>query len=707
MTSAEMPPPGGATEDHLVEAAFDQAAHTLGIFTVDGEVTWINQATLGQFGLEREAVIGHRLHELDWSTLRDSSSPFADGQVLAGVARLIREVGRTGEVVHHEVTTATADDPDVVATWDVTLSPVRDRSGRVYAVSGVVADISEQTRARRRLVVLNQAGDRIAGSLDIDRTAQALVDSFVPEFCDFASVDLDVSVASGGEPSGALRGDSVEMRRSATQSVNPGVHAALAPPDGISRFPAESPQARCLSLGRTVLSERAGHEDGHRIATDTDSAPSETDEAVEVLLAIPLHTRGVTLGVAVLTRFGEEAFLPADVLLAEELCARAAVSIDNARHFMRERSTALTLQRELLPQRLPRQAAVEVESQYVPADSHLGVGGDWFDVVPLSSMRVALIIGDVVGHGLHAAVAMGRLRIAMRTLAETDLAPDELLTHLDDLVGSLSDQEGADPSALVGERYATCLYAVYDPVSRELSLASAGHPPPAIVAPDGAVQFVDVVPGPPLGIGGLPFEAARITLAEGSIIALHTDGLLTNRRHDLGEGQRLLQDVLSRTAPSLEGTAEQVIATMCTEGNPDDVALLLARTRRLDEEHVASWDLPADSAVVSHARQLAAAQVTAWGLDSSVFVTELVVSELVTNAIRHADLPIRLRLLRGEKSLICEVSDGSNTAPHLRRANANDEGGRGLLLVAQTTRQWGTRHTARGKTIWTDLDVTE
>jgi len=288
---------------------------------------------------------------------------------------------------------------------------------------------------------------------------------------------------------------------------------------------------------------------------------------------------------------------------------------------------------------------------------------------------------------------------------DIDLAPDDLLTRLDDLVIRLASESETAPEATAADMGATCLYAVYDPVSRELSLASAGHPPPAVVAPDGTVRFVDMTPGPPLGIGGYPFEAAQLTLEEGSVIALHTDGLLTNRLHDLAEGQRLLQDLLPGAAPTLEGTAERVIATMCPERNPDDVALLLARTRRLGAEHVASWDLPTDSKVVAHARRLAAAQVTAWGLENSVFATELVVSELVTNAIRHAERPIRLRLLRGENSLICEVSDGSNTAPHLRRANTNDEGGRGLLLVAQTTRQWGTRHTTRGKTIWTDLDA--
>ncbi|MFJ2115199.1 SpoIIE family protein phosphatase, partial [Streptomyces sp. NPDC087850] len=431
---------------------------------------------------------------------------------------------------------------------------------------------------------------------------------------------------------------------------------------------------------------------------------------------VPLKARGITLGVAVFTRGPRlEPFEPDDVVLAQELAGRAAVCIDNARRYTREHTTALALQRSLLTQRMPDQAAVEVASRYLPAGSRAGVGGDWFDVIPLSGNRVALVVGDVVGHGIHASAAMGRLRTAVRTLADVDLPPDELLTHLDDLVSHLiaEDNDAAVSAAeATGEFGATCLYAVYDPVSRYCALASAGHVPPAVRLPDGTVEIIEISTGPPLGVGGVPFEITERELPEGSVLALYTDGLIESRDHDIDEGLERLRTALAtapepRAAPdepsdlSLENLCDRLISTLLPDRPSDDTALLVTRTRALHSDQVASWDLTGDPAQVAGARLNASAQLTAWGLDDAAFVTELVVSELVTNAIRYGAEPIRLRLIR-DRTLICEVSDGSNTAPHLRRSHAFDEGGRGLLLVAQLTQSWGTRQSANGKTIWAE-----
>jgi hypothetical protein len=328
------------------------------------------------------------------------------------------------------------------------------------------------------------------------------------------------------------------------------------------------------------------------------------------------------------------------------------------------------------------------------------VGGDWFDVIPLSGARVALVVGDVVGHGLHASASMGRLRTAVRTLADVDLPPDELLTHMDDLILHLAgDHRPESHFEPTGESGATCLYTVYDPVSRRFTFASAGHPLPLIISPDGTRTPVPAHPGPPLGLGGLPFEAAELELPEGSLLALYTDGLVGSRERDADDGITELQRVLNHSATSLEALCDTVMDGMLLDSRTDDAALLLARTRALDPHHVADWDVEPDTAQVPHARKFAVDRVDAWGLEEAAFVTELVVSELVTNAIRYGEPPIRLRLIR-DTSLICEVSDASNTAPHLRRARAFDEGGRGLLLVAQLTQGWGTRHTGNGKTIW-------
>lgn len=328
------------------------------------------------------------------------------------------------------------------------------------------------------------------------------------------------------------------------------------------------------------------------------------------------------------------------------------------------------------------------------------MGGDWYDVISLSGARVALIIGDVVGHGLHASASMGKLRTAVRTLADVDLPPDELLTHLDDLVLHFaSDLQPTSHFQTTAETGATCLYTVYDPVSRRLTLASAGHPLPLVIAPDGTRIPVSAQPGPPLGIGGLPFEATEFELPEGSLLALYTDGLVENRERDVDQGIAELLGFLDHRAPSLDALCDTVMEALLPEHRTDDAAVLLARTRALDPQHVADRDVEPDVAEVSRARQFAVDQVEAWGLEETTFVTELVVSELVTNAIRYGEPPIRLRLIR-DTALICEVSDSSNTAPHLRRARAFDEGGRGLLLVAQLTQGWGTRHTPHGKTIW-------
>ncbi|OIJ98509.1 hypothetical protein BIV23_29585 [Streptomyces monashensis] len=357
----------------------------------------------------------------------------------------------------------------------------------------------------------------------------------------------------------------------------------------------------------------------------------------------------------------------------------------------------LVLQRSLLPHHRPTRLAVETGTRYLPADPQAGVGGDWFDVIPLSGARVALVVGDVVGHGIHASAAMGRLRTAVRTLADVDLTPDELLTQLDDLI--LEEVEEGIES--VGEVGATCLYVVYDPIAGHCTMASAGHLAPAVVTPDGRVRFLRVAPGPPLGVGGLPFEATDSRLPEDSLIVLYTDGLVQTRRRDIDSGQRTLLETLTRAAPSPEATCDRIVETLLPGTPDDDAAVLVARTHIMGASHVASWNLPADPAAVATARRRAARQLSIWGLRDAADSTELIVSELVTNAIRHAHPPIQLRLIH-DTALICEVSDASSTTPHLRRARVLDEGGRGLFLVGQVAERWGTRHTATGKTVWAE-----
>jgi anti-sigma regulatory factor (Ser/Thr protein kinase) len=427
------------------------------------------------------------------------------------------------------------------------------------------------------------------------------------------------------------------------------------------------------------------------------------------MMLVPIRARGTTLGVAVFIRHqSPQPFSGDDLLLAEEIVARAAVCLDNARRYSREHATALALQCSLLQQGQPEQSAVEVATRYLPAHLGVAVGGDWFDVIRLSGCRVGLVVGDVAGHGIHAAATMGRLRTAVQTLADVDLEPEELLTRLDDVVARLAAEQELCADA-VADLSATCLYAVYDPVSRRCTMATAGHPVPAVVQPGGAVNFVDLPPGPPLGLGGLPFEEAEVELPEGSLIVLYTDGLIESRERDFDAGLNAMRAVLSEVhlrpdrpphvTPPLGTVCENLVAALLPEPAGDDAALLVARTRALPAERIATWDLPADPAVVADARAGAARQLAAWGLEDTTFTTELLVSELVTNAIRHAHSPIQLRMIL-DGTLTCEVFDGSSSAPQLRRADRFDEGGRGLMLVAQLAERWGTRHTGTGKVIW-------
>ncbi|MFG2944397.1 SpoIIE family protein phosphatase [Streptomyces adustus] len=589
--------------------------------------------------------------------------------------------------------------------WLARMAPVADAEGRVRGVCLAVHDLTESHLARERLQLVNEASMRIGTTLDVTRTAQELTEVCVPALADFVSVDLLDPHDPGGEPPGPFTAPA-ELRRAAHRSLRPGTPEALVKPGDTQAYPAGSPQADALVAGRTIAATVAGGSLNQWLTWDDARGGPVAELGVHSTMAVPIQARGTTLGVAVLTRFRRpDPFTSDDVLLAQEVTARAAVCIDNARRYSRERETALALQRSLLPRTLPRTAAVTASSRYLPA-ARAGVGGDWFDVIQLSGMRVALVVGDVVGHGIQASATMGRLRTAVRTLADIDLAPDELLTHLDDLVLRLSADSGGEGRP--GEVGATCLYAVYDPVSRRCTLARAGHPPPVILPPGGRPQRVDLPSGPPLGLGGLPFESTELYLPEGSVLAFYTDGLIESRELDMEAGHGLLVEALAAHTDSLDETCDRILRTLLPPGGAgDDVALLLARTQGLSPSQVTTWDIPADPALVARIRKQVVEQLALWGLSEAAFTAELVVSELVTNAIRYGARPIRLRLIHDAATLICEVSDTSHTAPHLRRAKTWDEGGRGLLLVAQLTQRWGSRHTTDGKTIWAELALYE
>ncbi|MDH2412071.1 SpoIIE family protein phosphatase [Streptomyces chitinivorans] len=619
----------------------------------------------------------------------------------AAIEEQWRRVLRTGEaVIDWEHSARRLKAPDQERVLSSSAFRLEDSHGRAIGVAAVFTDITEQYTARRRLALLHAAAARLGQTLDITRNSEELTRILVPDFADLACVDLVEKVIQGDDPGAFSAG--TPLRR-----------IAVAPADG--SWPAEMYQrgdsihardleSDALRDGQAVLVPDLA-DLGKRLAPDPARQRLLFPEAAASALIVPLRARGRVLGVLGLWRGRDRLpFAVNDVPLAEEVASRAALSVENSRRYTSELRTVETLQRSLLPPAGVEFTAAETAGTYVPAGTAAGIGGSWYDVIPLSSTRVAFVIGDVAGHGLGATATMGRLRTAVQTLADLDLPPEELLTHLDDLATRLAYTEPQPDGSAGGVVGASCLYCVYDPVTGRCAMASAGHPPPILTSAEGRTRHVDIKPGPALGVGGMPFEPVELHLGPGSVLAFYTNQLVAHDETSSEGLTRRLRESLHAAVKAGGSPADigrAAVDRVLTEPAADDIALLVARVRALPEGATVAWRFTADPTVVGQARELVTAQLTAWGLEEMAFTTELIVSELVTNAIRYAGSPIGLRLIR-DKTLICEVSDPSQTQPHLRRARLTDEGGRGLFLIAQLAHRWGSRYTPSGKTIWTE-----
>lgn len=424
---------------------------------------------------------------------------------------------------------------------------------------------------------------------------------------------------------------------------------------------------------------------------------------------LPLVASDHGIGCCVISFRAERSFSDGERTLLIALSGLVAQALERARLFDVARARARELQRGLLPGTIPVMPAITSAARYLPAARNGEVGGDWYDVIPLSADRVALVVGDVMGHGITEAATMGMIRTAVRTLADLELPPDEILTRLNALVSDLGD-----------DFYATCLYAVFDPVTRTCRFASAGHPPILAVHPDGSVHRLGHGINPPLGAAEPPFDTDEVVLPEECLLVLYTDGLIEYAQNDADHGLRELTRVLTAGATPwdfsvsdhcsgrkrLEDLCETVVSALLPdqEQTTDDAALLIAHVRGTPPDHVASWALADGPRAAGEARALVRERLAVWGLEELEPATELVVSELVGNAVRHAQGPIRLRLIRS-RALVCEVYDGSLTTPHIRRAAAMDEGGRGLQLVAAVSHRWGARYGDDGKCIWAEQPI--
>ncbi|WP_367044666.1 SpoIIE family protein phosphatase [Streptomyces sp. Je 1-332] len=563
-----------------------------------------------------------------------------------------------------------------------------------------------------RLRFVGAATRRIARGIDLDEIVMGLCRATVPTFSDAILVYLRDPLPVGEErPSGALI---LRLRRTdRLRSIEEGAED----PDTESGSPLPTLQVQTDLVTTAELCEvRPGGalaEVLRGVRPVFADAPAARAALPELLgegrtvpsgqrtILAPLRGRRRVIGAAVfLRRPDRPAFEGDDLLVAAQLATHSALGIDKAVLYGREAYIADELQRTMLPETLPRPTGVRLASRYLPAAETARVGGDWYDAIPLPGSRVALVVGDVMGHSMTSAAIMGQLRTTAQTLAGLDLPPQEVLHHLDEQAQRL----GSD-------RMATCLYAVYDPVAHRITIANAGHPPPVLLHLGGRAEVLRVPPGAPIGVGGVDFEAVELDAPAGATLLLYTDGLVESRLRDVWTGIEQLRERLAATAqltgpdhpPPLEALCDDVLDMLGPGDRDDDIALLAARFDGIAPSDVAYWFLEPEDATPSRARRLARSALERWGLQELTDSVELLVSEVVTNAVRYATRPVTLRLLRTDV-LRCEVGDDVPQLPRLRQARATDEGGRGLYLVNRLARRWGATRLSTGKVVWFELN---
>ena len=547
--------------------------------------------------------------------------------------------------------------------------------------------------------LLDDTFRQIGATLDLDQVARGLINILVPHFCTAAGLLVLESVAAGDEfPVNPPDGSQLMRRLAvATDDGSPGWDAAF-PTGEVLLYPPDTPYVECMDTGKPVRIAALDNGKAVSIAESWLRRPVAKLLADTSMLLLPLATKDSSLGFFVCTRkAGYRPFDDYDSEIGMEFASRAAIFIDNARQYNRERTTALTLQRSLLPTGLSAPSSMDVKHRYLPGSKLIEVGGDWYESIALPGARAALVVGDVAGHGVRAAVTMGRLRTAIHTLATLELPPDESLQQLNELMTSLGERE---------PHFATCAYALYDAVTGSCEIASAGHLPPLLVRPDGNAEFLDTYPAPPLGVGESPIESRTIEIEDGSLLVLYTDGLVEDRHRDIDDGLNFLREVFHGDAAGrpLDDLCRAALAGVYAHQQRDDIAILIARLSKIPADHHASWSLPPELTSAAEARHLIREPLRRWGLDELMPTTELLVSELVTNAIRYATGEVTIRLVL-DGSLVCEVLDNSSALPRLRHAGRDEECGRGLEVVSQLSQRWGARRTRDGKIVWCEQQI--
>ncbi|WP_329032954.1 SpoIIE family protein phosphatase [Streptomyces sp. NBC_01725] len=661
-------------------SAFEHSTAGLEVYDADLSVLRANSAALAMRGRSAEQVLQRHVGNLD------SRLPLAPllQRVIVGDEAAVQERinGRDGR-----------GDPRVFA---VTAFQLRDDQQTIGA-GAVIHDVTDQNRSEAAARLLAEAHEEIGSTLDAMRTAQELAVVAVRDFADAVSVDLVDDVIQGAEAPAPPVGTDVVLRRAAFEA--PGGLQAVYRVGEMSYFTFPTPYAQVIAdLTPILLDPKTSPSDW--LMHDAARAGALGNAGIHSMIIVPLSFHGRVLGLASFYRGPRHpvSFDASDVGLAQQVSAKACVHIENARRYTRERTMAVSLQRNLLPRIFPDVSAVSAAHFYTPGSNETV----WFDVIELSGARVGLAIGRVSQQGLNASAAMGRYRTALDTLAVLDLPPHELLAHLDDATGQFLSNPTGLPSSSTDPP--CCLYAVYDPVTGEFAVASAGWPAPLLISPAGDITTVEVPVGAPLG-QGLGHDLHRQVIAPESMLVLFSQSFLEPGPR-AEERMAQLRQAATRSDRAPKAICDSIVRRMLGGLGGESAALLAARTHRLPDDRVAAWTGNRDPAAVGEARDRATQQLEEWGLEAHAFTTEMVVSELVTNVIRHASGNPTVRLIR-DRYLTVEVSDNATTAPHLRHARAQDEDGRGLLIIASLARRWGTRYTPDGKTIWVENSLDE
>ncbi|WP_327181738.1 SpoIIE family protein phosphatase [Streptomyces sp. NBC_01334] len=551
------------TDLALCERLINQSPIGLALLDPDLCYLLVNPALERIDGIPAEDHVGRRLRE---------AMPLPDIETIESALRQVLTTGTPLLDQYHVGRPPT--DPDHEHAWSLSFYRLEDPGGRVLGAAASVVDVTERhrvaaeaDRARRRLALIAEASTRVGTSLEVDRTAHELANIAVPQLADVVAVDILDSALACRRSRRPDNGPEL-FRALALKAAHPTVALRAAdPPGDVAAYEGDRLVTLCVHTGRPVLVRHVGEQDIPRIARDAEAGALLARAGVHSYLAVPLIAHGEVLGALDLKRtrnplpFDED-----DVILAGELAGRAAVAIDNARWFQSVRNTALTLQRSLLPDHAPHHTGLELASRYQPAQATSEVGGDWYDVIPLTDDKTALVVGDVMGNGIDAAATMGRLRTATCAYADLDLEPGDVLRHLDKITCDL-------------EHYiVTCLYAVYDPRTRQCRIANAGHMPPALAGPGRDPTLLELPPGAPLGVGGVPFETTTVELAPGDLLVLYTDGLVETRLHPIDDRLAVLLSFLDEPARPLEELCDLLLYGLRHPDDHDDVALLIART---------------------------------------------------------------------------------------------------------------------------------